>query len=145
MLMPTSNHWLVPNRVIYSHPNSIVTLEELSKANTEIIQMLRQAYAITNQPVHLIIDSSNVAKQPSPLDTRRVFTYMKEPSLGWTMIGGIGNPMLYFFTRMVSSLVMSRTIICETPAHALEMLQFKDPTLSDLVTLYREMKDSGAL
>lgn len=143
--MSSENQWLVPNQVIYSHPSGAVTLADLSSGNEEILVLLKTGYEITQKPIHLIVDTSSVITQPSPLETRRVFTYMRDPRLGWTMVGGLGNPLLYFFTKLVSSFIISKTVICPTLEHALDQLRRKDPSLPDLLVEYAQKKAAGDL
>jgi hypothetical protein len=120
-----------------------VTLQELEDGNAILVNLLRQAAALSPNPIHLLVDTTDVIQQPSPLETRRIFTYMNEPNLGWTVIAGMGNPMLYFFTKVVSNLVASKTLICQTREHAFETLQRKDPSLPDLAQAYQRASASN--
>jgi len=135
--MPSHNGWLAENRVLFSYPYGIVTLEELAAANVTLNQHLEDAAAAGFAQVHLLVDASNVHTQPSPIATQRVFTYMGQKNLGWTVIGGAGNPILYFFTRFVSTLVQSRTRMFPTPIAALEFLMRQDDTLPELIAPYQ--------
>ena len=135
--MSSKNFWLVENQVMCSYPVGYVTLNDLINDNKSILEMLREGEANGIEKIHLFVNTSELKHQPSPLDTRKAFTFMENPHLGWVVIGGNGNPLFRFFTKVVTSIAGSRTRIFDTPEQALTFLTYKEPDLPNLVEIFR--------
>jgi hypothetical protein len=141
--MPIDISWLLENRVIHVHPSGVATLEEFAAVNDTIIQMIHQGVANGASAVHIFVNAIQLRQQPSPLEVRRVFTHTAEPGLGWSVVGGVGNPVIIFFTKIITSAAASKTRIFETPDQALDFLRRKDESLPDLLTIYQQMETHG--
>lgn len=140
--MPIKIEWLIENYVVLSTSHGSVTVEESIQSNEELLKFVHLGYAATGKKVHTVSDAKKVLKQPSPLEVRNVFTYLTDPACGEVVVGGIGNPLLYFFAKVVGTVVNVKVSMYDSIEQALHALQAKDSTLPDLIAAYRHLKDN---
>jgi hypothetical protein len=133
--------WFVENRVIWLIPRENTTVDVLIADNAIIVDMIREAHAITGLPVHVIIDGNFMGKQPSPLEGRSLLTYITEPGMGYRVVAGTGNPQHHFFSTFVGTLKPGSTLVIPTLDRALSTLSLKDRSLPDLLSLYRARRN----
>lgn len=138
--MPIKIEWLIENRVILSTSYGVVTFEEAIRANDEFISFLQEGYAVTGKKVHILSDAKKVLKQPGALEVRDVFTHLTDPACGDVMVGGLGNPFLLFFAKVVTSVLNTKVSLYNTPEQAITALQSQDPTLPELLPVYRKIR-----
>ena len=129
--------WFVENRVVWVTPRKVTTIESLTEDNERITKMIRAAFAATDLPVHVIIDGSVMGTQPSPLEGRKLLTYINEPGMGYRIVAGIGNPSHHFFSTFVGKQRPGTSLVMSTIEQALSTLTLKDDTLPDMLSLYR--------
>jgi hypothetical protein len=130
--------WFVENRVIWIIPRADTTTEGLIVDNALIVQMIRSAHALTDLMIHVIIDGNFMGKQPSPIEGRKLLTYVTEPGMGYRVVAGIGNPQHHFFSTYVGTLKPGSTLVFPTVDQALSTLSLKDRSLPDLLKIYRD-------
>jgi hypothetical protein len=139
--MPVKNQWLIPNKVIVSRSDGVVTKDELITSNEAIIAFIWEGYTATQQKVHVLADARKVTRQPSALEARHIFTYLEELGCGEIVVGGVGNPFLYFFAKVVGKIANMRVQVYESPEQALLALQDKDRSWPNLLEAYQQIKD----
>ena len=128
--------WFVEDRVIWLIPKSDTTIEQLTEDNARTVQMIRAAHSLTGQMVHVVIDGNRMGKQPSPIEGRKVLTYIAEPGMGYRIVAGVGNPQHHFFSTYVGTLKPGSTLVFPTINQALSTLSLKDHSLPDLLKPY---------
>jgi hypothetical protein len=134
--MPVTVHWLIPNRAILFTGFGTVLLPELVEGNSLILELLAQG----QPPIHVVSDTSQNLTFPSPLDMRNAVTYLNSPVVGQAVVGGVGNMFLHFIVKMMGKMTNKPITLHNSVEEALRYLQRQDPSLPDLMSVYREYK-----
>ena len=136
LVMTTTVSWLVENKVIWVRPVEEIEPTEMTWVNAQIQGHLQAAKAVGQPKIHVFFDASLVRKQHNPIAAREVFTYMDDPALGWHISDGSGNPLFYFFAKIITAKLQNRARIFENRQQALTFLSRADDEVPDLLEVY---------
>lgn len=128
--MPYKVQWLVEKRVLLSHYEGTVSIEDARGQVSEGNAMLRQGIPLT----HSIIDMSKVDKLPSlQLASEFMSTDLSEvrDKLGWTIVI-TNNKFLKFASSLFVPMFKVRQRFFGSLDEALAFLQEEDSTLPPL-------------
>ncbi len=127
--MPIEISWLVEGRIVYVKLDGKLTFEKIHAISKAIVTHLD-----AGQPpyVHVLIDNQDMTSHPQTLNKLREATrFLKHPNLGWFIIFGSDNPLLRFFSSVITQLAGVRWRVLGTRTEALSFLQEVDQTLPD--------------
>ncbi len=131
--MPVSLHWLLNDRIIYSHFSGIVTLSELRLAVSEGVELVDSVNPLIPL-IHGIVDNRDVTEFPkSSLKlSRSLNDLLRHQRLGWILYVSDMNPTIKMLSSLVSQIARKQYHSVGTMQEAIEFLQHIDTTLPQL-------------
>lgn len=136
--MPTTVQSFVPHHVLRIHVYGDLQLSEVIQSNDEVTRLLDEAHAITGGKIHILVDTHYLVRQPSPFDLHQAYTFLNHPALGEVVVGGIGNPLVVFLSKLVGKMAGVSVGVYDTAEQALAILQKRDASLPDLLEIYND-------
>ena len=127
--MPFTISWYMPDRIIYVELSGTVTAADVQAFIAQMYDMV----ASSKLPVHSITDTHRVVKIESiPAVFKTAQAAPMHQNAGWSIMVGSINPFVNFAADFVSSIMHSRYRRFDTMQQALDFVQERDETLTDV-------------
>lgn len=140
--MPFTIQWLVPERVLLSTFEGVMTLAEIE----QVVQAFISRMDTTVPPVHVMLCTNDVTRPVTDLNALYHITkpYFRHPRLGWTVLQS-DNKLHHFLVGTLAKLLGARWTVAADVAAAEVFLREQDATLPPLEhwMLYGLMKESA--